>query len=592
MTLWLAMAWAGAQAASVEGTVLDVQGNPVPGATIAAINPWFSATRTYTDSDGRYHLQDLDAGEYRIAAAPTEDDPRLVRYHPSGRSYCDGASIRLYPETARSGVDFVLPRGATLAGRLVDIDGLPVAGAGVSATAVEGASARRSTTTDEAGDFRIRGLDVASGGAEEWRVKAAVSGWPVQWLGPSYDELSGALFAVSAHGQTEIGTHTLLDGIVVGGQVTDTQGPIADATVRVYSSGQLIQGSTDTAGFYSVDGLPPGEVISWASIDGRGVTYIPDHDRPVEAVIANEEGDVVEDADIHMPAESRFSVQLQATANTDLTEISILLYNDTHTVGRGAPADGQGLATIDQLHGGDYHLFVFGADAGLADTWVRDESGELQVFSVLDETDMEPVHLQLAESVRIEGEVIDEEGLPVANAIVIATPPEEGPITQGSEHTFYTHTDGTGTFTLSGLPTGEWRVRTYVDPHCPDDPGYVSIYWPQRIDPALWEATDLHPEDGALLARFELPQDDDHDQMGDRWERRHRLDPSEDDSSLDPDEDGLSNLDEYRSGRDPHVRDGTWVTVHRCGCASAPGPVLSWLLPLMVLIRRRGEPTC
>ena len=71
-------------------------------------------------------------------------------------------------------------------------------------------------------------------------------------------------------------------------------------------------------------------------------------------------------------------------------------------------------------------------------------------------------------------------------------------------------------------------------------------------------------------------------------------DTTTDDSAGDPDNDGLSNLEEYRTGRDPHVRNGTWVTVNRCGCASAPGPRLPWLVPLLFLILRRRDdvPTC
>jgi hypothetical protein len=589
---WLISLASPALAGSIAGAVLDDGGDPVAGATIAAINPWFSATRTTTGIDGSYRLTGLAAGEYRVAAVPTAGDPRLVRYHPSDRSYCDGLSVRLYEDTARTGVDLTLPRGASIQGQLLDLDGLPLDGAGVTAVPVGDIPAQRTATTDEEGWFHIRGLDVADGGDKEWRIKAAVSGWPVQWLGQQYDEADGTIFTVGKRGTTQIGGHALLDGILVSGQVSDAEGPVPDATVRVYSSGQLIQSTTDSLGRYSVVGLPPGEVIPWAAAEGRGVTYLPDHDRPMEALLVDE-GELAEDGDIQMPGEARFSVQLTAPIQADFSEISILLYNDTHTVGRGATADAEGQVTIDQLHGGSYHLFVYAADAGLADTWIRDADGGLVVFTVDDETFMPPVEVALTRSVRIEGEVIDEEGLPVANAAVLASPPDDSELSV-SDNSFFTHTDGTGRFTLAGLPTGSWQVRTYVDPRCPSDSGYVPIFWPQRVNPSQWESVDLSPDDNPYSIRFELPQDDDHDQMGDRWEQRHRLDTTTDDSAGDPDNDGLSNLEEYRTGRDPHVRNGTWVTVNRCGCASAPGPRLPWLVPLLFLILRRRDdvPTC
>ena len=41
--------------------------------------------------------------------------------------------------------------------------------------------------------------------------------------------------------------------------------------------------------------------------------------------------------------------------------------------------------------------------------------------------------------------------------------------------------------------------------------------------------------------------------MPDRWERQMGLDPHDArDANLDPDGDGLTNLEEYRAGTDPH----------------------------------------
>lgn len=54
-----------------------------------------------------------------------------------------------------------------------------------------------------------------------------------------------------------------------------------------------------------------------------------------------------------------------------------------------------------------------------------------------------------------------------------------------------------------------------------------------------------------------LTNDTDMDQMDDFWEIQNGLDPLVDDSMLDPDEDGKTNLDEYILGEDPHLNTMT-----------------------------------
>jgi hypothetical protein len=51
-------------------------------------------------------------------------------------------------------------------------------------------------------------------------------------------------------------------------------------------------------------------------------------------------------------------------------------------------------------------------------------------------------------------------------------------------------------------------------------------------------------------------EDDDNDGMPDWWEILHGLNPFDDsDAGDDPDEDGVSNLDEYLGGTDPNVHN-------------------------------------
>src|SRR5438094_627404 len=70
MTLVSAPAVAQSTFATLTGTVLDGSGAVLPGVAITVTNTRTQATRTaVTDDVGNYLLPNLDAGEYRIAAA-------------------------------------------------------------------------------------------------------------------------------------------------------------------------------------------------------------------------------------------------------------------------------------------------------------------------------------------------------------------------------------------------------------------------------------------------------------------------------------------------------------------------------------------
>jgi MYXO-CTERM domain-containing protein len=576
-----------ASAGTLSGFVHSTDSSPLPGVEVYVINTGLQAARTTTDSNGDYSFGSLPDGNYRVWAIPLPGDTQVPRYFPSASSYCEGELLSI--SSTSTTADFVLPEGVTISGRIFDGEGLPIRDVRVRAETSSEATSRDCFTSDD-GWFTVAGLEVE----KQWRLQAAKSGFPVQWLGPTYDNAQSP--EIDPTEQSDVGDWTLLDGIGVRGQLQGPDGPVTDATVRIYASRQLVQATSDIDGFYTAWGLPPGDITAWATAEGLATTYLPDSDRPTEHISETEENTLVDGVDILMPTEATFSIHLRGSAprsQGDLSGLSVMLYNDTHTVGRAAVTDDEGTAWFEGLHGGGYEALIYAGNAGHPDDWARDEDGTIRVFELESHMENSTAEIHLPLAITLTGEVVDDDGRPIPGASVIVTPgPNDDTGTQEQEEAiFIESTDSRGEFALVGVPEGSWNIRSQVAPNCETDPGFVTTYWPTEVDPFMEESIELSLSNPVQSLRFVLARDDDHDQMGDRWERRYQLDTTSDDAHEDPDDDGLSNLIEFRLRTNPLTPEGYWEVTRTCGC-SAGQPQTTWVwLPLLALafLRRRDE---
>ncbi len=320
-------------------------------------------------------------------------------------------------------------------------------------------------------------------------------------------------------------------------------------------------------------GLPPGEALAWAMVEGLAITYFPDSDRPDERVPILEEGAVFTDMDVYPPRESALRGRFVGGSG-DLSGISLLAYNDTRTVGIGDNALEDGSFAVGRLHGGAYTLMVYASDEGFVDDFVRDDSGEPVVFDVPDEGVTEEFEISLPIGASISGVVTDRySGEPVYGAYVVATSVDGS----GSEAM---ETGVDGVFALTGLREARWELRVDHQAFCEGDPDWVDVYFDDAVDPALAEAVTLLPGD-RLEWNPTMPPDRDHDSMDDVWEAEVGLDPAAADGEIDSDGDGYTNLEEYRLGTDPlsgREKEG-------CGCKG--GSEGLFLLLLAPFARRR-----
>ncbi len=573
-------------AASLSGQVLAFpEGEPVDGVVMVAWDLHLNYQYDFTDETGTYEIDDLAAGQWRIQALTPDSMNRVSRFYPDERGYCDGSLLTLAEGEALTGIDMALVVGGTLTGRLLDSAGAPVVGAEVVATGIDDAvdGLDRDAVTDEDGAFTLTGLDADDGSSSAWIAEIEAEGWPDQLLGPTYDEDDATAWFVGLGETEDLGDQVLLDGILVRGSVTGPDGPVPDANVHVYATSQVVTVKSESDGTYEATGLPPGEVLSWASADGLATTYYPDQDRPTDYEQAPEEGDVLDGLDLSLPPEAIFRARLiPESEGEDLSGVTALLYNDTLTVGAGTRADADGVFAIEALYGGDYTLYLFSADEGYSDDFVRDDAGEPLVFTVEGETDNPTVEVPLQLAALIRGHLTDDAGAPVEGAYVLAWPldgQDDGPTVAVS--------DAEGAYEVNGLAAGRYQVQARYSAYCDGDPSYVTVWWPDdEVYEALAGSMTVSAEERVEDLDFTLPRDVDQDGMADTWETEHGLETGRDDGGEDADGDGYTNLMEYLLGTDPTDDSDGPESSGRCG-GGCGGKSAGILLILGLGLRRR-----
>lgn len=151
--------------ARIRGRVVAAEdGRPIRRAMVRVSAPALREQRgTFTDPDGRYELADLPAGRFTVTAFKAGF---VTISHGQTRPYEMGRPIDVRDRQTIDRIDFVLPRGAAITGRIVDEYGEPVAGGAVQPMQLRYVNGRRQPTmtgngmfqTPDTGEFRLWGL--------------------------------------------------------------------------------------------------------------------------------------------------------------------------------------------------------------------------------------------------------------------------------------------------------------------------------------------------------------------------------------------------------------------------------------------------
>ncbi len=276
--------------AQVRGRVLDAaNGTPVRNALVTIVSPTLREAHTSaTDAQGRYEFTGLAASRYRLVV---EKEGYVSLEYGQTRPFAMGKPLELRGLETLERVDFNLPRGGVITGRVVDESGDPAPNVNVRALRYVTTGDRRglteeaSDTTDDLGEYRLYGLMPARYQVsavprrESLDADGSSNGDSGDEYAPTY--YPGTANAAEGHPLTVALQRSIADvnfGLVparlarLSGTAVNPNGRPLIGIVRAFHTdvtfGDQIRAQIQPDGTFTLGGVPPGEYQLRA--DGQG----------------------------------------------------------------------------------------------------------------------------------------------------------------------------------------------------------------------------------------------------------------------------------------------------------------------------------
>ena len=420
---------------SISGRVILPSGRPAADANVVA-HMKERELRRYglTDSDGTFELDGLSAGS-DLGLYAEKDQLRSKLYGP----------IPLVKEGLQDFTIALLALGG-IRGVVVDVEGRPVPGARVGASADEEPLPIPRIYTDDGGTFELTGLVPAR---YSFKLTAPDSKY-------ASDHYTGS---VQVHaGEVHENVTLVLDmggELTIAGRVTDTEGdPIVKAWVNIWEGRREWTTETDTDGNYRLTGLSDityGVTAYFTGYAHRTQWEVPAGSEAVDFALPRTQttfkGHVVR-ADTGEPI-PEFEVLVVPFALFDFQQIERWSFEP-----RQHP---DGWFTVDD---------VVSSGAAWATILARAEGFATAYESVRTRLDATPVEavLRLEHAAEVDGIVVNKADQPVPGAHIVV-----GPIEDLANLTLYTaaYSQADGTFAVSGVSSRTRVISAYHPTYAP-----------------------------------------------------------------------------------------------------------------------------
>ena len=464
-----------------------------------------------TDGDGRYEISELPAGRFTLTA---EKGGFVSTQYGQRRSFEPGRPVVLAAGQILAQVDVGLPRGAAIAGRLLDRLGEPAIGATISVERYQYSpdGQRRLTrvplpyavATDDRGAFRAFGLApgeyVVSANVQQLAQLPGAGGGGAPVVANMQTYFPGTANAAEAQGIVlEAGEEASAQFSMVAGRFATVSGSILDSSGRpaagagvalatTASSGTSSRGSGNAGanGAFTITRVPPGDHFIQVSLTPRpgGVAELELATLPISAAGDNLEGVQIMTAPA-LVASGRVEWEGDAPRTGGPAGLRI---GATPADGRPAMAMfGVSDANATGIVGAD-NTFRLGSLSGtvrltligVPPLWTLKAifAGDTEVSDgSVDTASLAGVPLRVVltdKTTEVTGSVRDARGAPVTEFVVVVLPEQPLDAAVAARYTRAIRADQKGTFQIRALPAGRYIVTAVpgLEPGSEWDPAF------------------------------------------------------------------------------------------------------------------------
>jgi Carboxypeptidase regulatory-like domain len=441
-----------------------------------------------SDEQGRYEVKELPSGRYTLTASK---GGYVMRSYGQRRPLDTGRPLEIADGQTLEKIDFALPRGGVIAGRIVDEFGEPVTDTTVSALIQRriGGSRRlvpvmggRPAQTNDIGQFRLFGLPpgeyYVAAGMQPGMFSMGEGAESTTGYAPTYYPGTPSL-AEAQRVTVNVGEELQLELQLVPTRVSKITGTVTDSTGRAVNSGFVM--------------LQPGEQMTMPGSAG-GAPIRPDGTFTVSSVVPGSYHIVAQVGSVG-PMEAREMASLAITvAGQDLDNVRLVTSMGATIQGRitydgeGAPGANTAPTRLICAPVDFDRPMMMGASSGTADSQGQFELKGIHLPCVIramapspgwilksvlhdgqDITDR-PVSVSADKNLSgvevvltnrqttLSGGVLDGQGRPLKEYVVVVFADDREKWGMQSRHLRTARADQEGQFKVMGLPPGQYLV--------------------------------------------------------------------------------------------------------------------------------------